>query len=87
MNDSELIAACLKAWGRSPGAMSWPTTMDTLLVADLKGQPVFWPSFEGESFDIVRLSDSTIVDEEELPDPGVLTWRVVRLPVPRHPLL
>ena len=84
MTHPELLSACLAAWCKCADAKAWPESCDAIMVADFKGQTIFWPQLDGESFSIVRLADSTVVAEDELPGPLIdtLTWRELRLSAP-----
>lgn len=84
MTDTELLSACLAAWCKCADANAWPSSCDAIMVADFKGQKFFWPQLDGESFSIVRLSDSTVVTDRDLPGSLIesLTWREVRMGAP-----
>jgi hypothetical protein len=78
---AEQIAAALASWQRCPDRDVWGDQIDTLLIAKWRGTDIAWPVFEGESFAIFRISDSTVVDEGELSsdEAHALSWQVFPL--------
>lgn len=81
MSEAEVVTACLLAWRKSVACSRWPSTADVLLVAVLVEDVIFWPALRGVPFDIVRLRDSVVLDEDALPwhVARALDWRVSRL--------
>ena len=72
------------AWLKCPAADDWPHCIDRLITATWQGIAIGWPLYQGESFEIYRLEDSTVVTEEDLPTEQALAleWKSIQMPGP-----
>ena len=74
-NPNPRVIAAMQAWQRCPGARVWDGAIDSMLLARWNDEDIGWPSFEGEVLLIFRLSDSTVIEDEELPCEEALSLR------------
>jgi hypothetical protein len=60
------VNQAIEAWRLSAHADEWTRSIDTILITKWRGSDLAWPLFDCESFDIIRIDDSSIVAHAEL---------------------
>ncbi len=73
------LTHALRAWMRSPDFR--PELPDVMLLAVWNGEEIAWPSCDGEAYEVIRVSDASIIEEEELSgrDALSLDWKPYEL--------
>ena len=84
MQINQRLTNAVRAWLASPAITSWSDRPNTMMLATWQGEEIAWPALDGECFDIIRVSDSSVMDDSVMPGPVALgiEWQTFNIQYP-----
>jgi hypothetical protein len=81
MKIDQRATKALASWMASPARAQWPELPNRIMLTTWHGEEIAMPGLDEECFEIIRVSDSSVLDEDQLDcqTAVMLPWEVIDL--------